>query len=148
MAAEAATEGDVTTAWLDVRRSKRSELGREEEEKEVRIARGSRGCSAARGTTAAELQCPTQFQSEVARRNSQGSEHDSLTGRVWPRLRTNERTNERTAGSSLDSLSIASSNNKTDYDDDGLPFHLLQHGTYTSAIVSVRGWQSLEEQGF
>ena len=50
--------------------------------------------------------------------------------------------------SSLDSLSIASSNNKTDYDDDGLPFHLLQHGTYTSAIVSVRGWQSLEEQGF
>ena len=114
----------------------------EEEEKEVRIARGSRGCSAARGTTAAELQCPTQFQSEVARRNSQGSEHDSLTGRVWPRLRTNERT----AGSSLDSLSIASSNNKTDYD--GLPFHLLQHGTYTSAIVSVRGWQSLEEQGF
>ena len=130
--AAAATEGDVTTAWLDVRRSKRgrraSELGREE--KEVRIARGSRGCS-------------TDSQPNYTQMLSIGARLRDLT-KKWCEL---DATLLETEGSRVcvqqaaqtNSLSIASSTNKTDEDDDELPFHLLQHTTrHARATESAR----------
>ena len=115
---------------------------RAEEEKEVRIARGSREARDRR-TQQLNYTVRPPFGAEVARLNLEWNLTPlARTGPVC--VRTNERTNGRQPR-----LSIASSNNKTD--DDELPFHLLQHGrqrqadrrTYTSATVSVHGWQSL-----
>ena len=100
-----------------------SKEGREGGEKEVRIARGSRGAAA---------QTASQITRSVISKG-RGCEFElGIYGNEIGDQRC-VRTTE-TAGSSsssLDSLfSIASSNNKTDVDDDDeLPFHLLQHSS-------------------